>query len=253
VVSAALTGTPTLSKWFAQSAGTQDSGSGSDSRGSSGFSKINSSSELDFFALKAIVENLLDHLHVNRNKVRYSGKGSSLAFFHPAKSAKIIYELAPQAMSSNGSGPTKQSEPVEADLIELGVLGQIHPAIANGADLAEETYLFQLKVDALKRAQEIRKYEAISAAPVVWRDLTVDLPKTVEHAAVSSCINALALPYFKFLELISIFDLNDQDRSLSYRLTFQHPEQTLRNEDVDAQLNSIRAALRSELQASFRA
>lgn len=85
------------------------------------------------------------------------------------------------------------------------------------------------------------------------RDLTVDLDSSVMHGAVESLINSLAKGKLQQTELVSVFCPSDSQRSLTYRLTFQDPQETLTGEAVDVLINKIREELKTQLSASFRA
>ena len=72
------------------------------------------------------------------------------------------------------------------------------------------------------------------------------------HQPVLECIASSAGANLRHTELISIFTPDEKRKSLSYRLTFQHPELTLTNEQVDSDLTKIRQSLTEKLAASFR-
>jgi len=230
-VSGVLTGMRVLSPWADQgAAGSQDNSS-----------SLNTAQTPDFYLAKGVVENTFLHLGINLNRIQFVPSPQAPDCFHPGRTAQIV---ALATSKQNGSQPPH---------LPLGYVGEIHPKVAKDLVLQPETYLFELDVDLLRGLRQISSFAPVPTSPAVSRDLTVDLPKGVSQAAVASCIKASAGENFKMLELISIFALNAETRSLSYRLTFQHAEQTLKSEETDAQLALIRKRLGEALGASFRA
>ena len=88
---------------------------------------------------------------------------------------------------------------------------------------------------------------------MVTRDLTADLPKATEQAAVKQVIAQVGGKLLRKVELVSTFDLSAEQRSLSYRLSFQHPEQTLTAEEIDKTVTKVKEQLARQLSAGFRA
>ena len=188
---------------------------------------------IDFYGSKAVIENLFTALHIPIDSLEYTRTEPTLSLLHPGKSAKII------AKSRDGQ------------IINIGWLGQLHPAHAKEMDLNQETFLFELEIENLKQLHHNPKFETIASLPPINRDLTVDLNKDIDNAAVIKNIEQSATN-LKKLELVSIFPLNDTFKSLSYRLTFQNDNDTLKSEEVEKVLNKVRQNLKEKLSASFR-
>jgi phenylalanyl-tRNA synthetase beta chain len=222
-----LTGNPTVSEWV-EHATTQDhNGAGSKDSASSKTSL--QATTIDFYQTKGIIENMLRRLRVNLGLATFSAGNGAPQVMHPAKSAKVLLQDK-----------------------TLGWLGEIHPNCADKFGLIPETYLFELDMAVLEQFRQPPMFAPIVTSPAAVRDLTVDVPQSVDHASALACIKGAAGPNFQAAELVSKFALARDLQSLSYRLTFQHPEQTLRSEEVDAYLEKIRAALTKQLGGSFR-
>ena len=95
-------------------------------------------------------------------------------------------------------------------------------------------------------------FAEIYTTPVVARDLTVDVGSNVEHASVAKCITTSAGELLKSVELVSVFALSEVQKSLSYRLIYQHKGTTLTADIVEQSLNKVRGVLASQLSATFR-
>ena len=229
-----LTGNLALSRWTEQSNPNEESQNG----GSTSQSETRTSGQpetIDFYIAKGVVENLFNHLRIDNEALRYSLDKDAPPVMHPGKAARITFVC------------TSEKEP-----LHLGWLGEIHPGCADKLGLDFATYLFELDVALLNRFSRAPLFAAIVGSPAISRDLTIDLKNSIDNARALACIKAAAGGNFKRIELISKFPLSNELKSLSYRLTFQHAEQTLRSEEVDTYLEKIRTALKSELGASFR-
>ncbi len=194
----------------------------------------NASSKIDFYTVKGIVENLFQSLYIPIDQIRYSRREEPPPLLHPGKVAKITYESLDQ--------PTT----------DLGWLGQLHPAHVKDMDLDPQTFLFELDVEALKKLRGKSIFTPIAVIPPVVRDLTVDLPSDIENIVVTKYISEAATN-LKNLELVSIFPLSSESKSLSYRLTFQSDADTFKSEEIEQLLNKVRKTLKEKLNASFRA
>ena len=188
---------------------------------------------VDLYTAKGVVENLLDKLSVPNSLWHFARPGKIRPGFHPGRACQLCIEGQPGAQV-------------------LGWLGEIHPDLAHASGLRQSCYLFEFSLDALGRLRQDRKFQEIFPTPAVVRDLTVDLDPSVEHQSVSRCIAASAGENLRQLELVSLFKLTSDKQSLSYRLTFQSPKQTLTNELVEENIQAVRERLAQELSAVFR-
>lgn len=203
--------------------------------------------QLDFYAAKGIVENLLRSIRVPSNRLRFFASSQLPGFLHP-------YRCCHVALAAKDESKTKKDKkPVEhPDLVILGLLGEVHPRYAADNGLRQNSYVFELDLDSLKEQRASVQFEEIPSTPTVVRDLTVDISHEVDHAAVHSCIVASAGKILKELELVSIFQLSAEQKSLSYRLTFQSPGETLTSADADKTIERVRNTLVRQVSANFR-
>ncbi len=188
----------------------------------------------NFYQAKGVLENLLGRFSIEPTNVRFTHLQEAAELFHPGRSCQVLY--------AGQKGQTTV----------LGRLGDLHPAVADRLGLRSATTLFELTLDALMAVATERQFAEIHTTPYVVRDLTADFARTIEHAQVVACITKVAGDNLRALELVSVFTPGESSRSLSYRLTFQNPDQTLTNEEVEKSLAGIRDNLRKELAASFR-
>jgi phenylalanyl-tRNA synthetase beta chain len=152
---------------------------------------------------------------------------------HPGRSCNVVLETA----------KTKQA---------IGHIGEIHPALMGELGLRQNAFLFELNLDALRPYRQETRFTDLPSTPTVLRDLTVDLKLFTNQQLVQKTIRTAAGPYLTGIELISIFPLSEGKESLTYRLSFQHPSETLTNEAIEPVLQGIRESLQSNLGGSFR-
>jgi phenylalanyl-tRNA synthetase beta chain len=218
------------------------------------------SATLDFYTAKGIVENLLDNLGIDLEKVRFFKSDEPNTLLHPAKSCRVAFagRGAKEKVESNRRPIVKetdgQKQPYDPNrnLQLLGWLGEIHPAMADKQGLGSPAYLFELDLDLLKPLRKVNTFKETANTPSVKRDLTVDVAEVVDYAVVHSCITADAGKNLQELELVSTFKPSEGQKSLSFRLRLQDPEKTLTNEEVDALLLRLRKTLTARVGATFR-
>jgi phenylalanyl-tRNA synthetase beta chain len=192
----------------------------------------------DFFMLKGIVQNLLHAMSVPEQNVQFRADPEVPSWYHPSRSAAVEATLY-------GQGKPRT--------VTFGWIGVLHPAVGDTYGLKKGACIFELNLDALKLCAKQRQFEEIYTTPPVVRDLTVDVPKEITHAAVEKCIVKTAGKLLREVELVSTFDLSETQKiSLSYRLIFQDPKTTLTADQVEQTLTTVRAALSKELSATFR-
>ncbi len=186
--------------------------------------------EMDFYYLKGVLETLLDTLNIKKyNMVPESGESS----FHPGRTARV--ELG---------GET------------LGIIGEIHPNVAENYRLPDRVYVMQLDVEMLIRhAGGIKQYSPLPKYPAVERDMAIVVRKDIMAADINRVIRKSA---GTLLESISLFDvyqgsqIKEGFKSMAFSLRFQSPERTLTDEEVNVIHQKIQQALKEHFEAELR-
>lgn len=189
-------------------------------------------SEADFYTAKGVVENLLVDSRLDASKISFEA-GQTAGWFHPNKSCRVLYRQG------------------EATLL-LGFVGEIHPAVIKAYELKKPACAFELDLDKLGALARSHKFSEIYATPQVVRDISADLDNDVQNQAVMECIKHATSDLLRKLELVSTFQLGEDKKSLTYRLTFQHATETLTAEQVEMQMKTVREELAARLDAKFR-
>jgi phenylalanyl-tRNA synthetase beta chain len=141
----------------------------------------------------------------------------------------------------------------------VAMFGQLLPSIAEsrGLPAGEEVYVAEIDMDALAAAASKRELRAQSLPkyPSIVRDVSILVDEALPAAAVRGTIRSAAP---EVLQSIVEFDryqgkgIPEGRTSLSLRLTFRSPERTLTDDEAEAAMNAIVAALEREHGAQRR-
>ncbi len=191
--------------------------------------------ELDFFDVKGVVEALLERLHLSGA----SFEPAEHPTFQPGRTARLVVQ-------DRGG-----------DAVELGVLGELHPAVRDAFDLPpRRVAAAELDLGALlDRVPETWRVEAVSPYPAILQDLAVVVDEDVPAATVQAAISQAGGFLLREVQLFDVYrgePVPAGKKSLAYALTFQAPDKTLRDEIVARQVKGIVRKLEQDLGAEMR-
>jgi phenylalanyl-tRNA synthetase beta chain len=183
----------------------------------------------DFFAIKGCVETLLRDLRVTDVTFASDRENPS---YHPGRCAVI-----------------------RAGATAVGVIGQVHPAVANNYDIGEA---YAAELDFFKllecRAAE-SKYVSLPKFPAVTRDIALVCDTSVTVAALTDCIKRGGGALLREVELFDIYtgsQVPQGKKSVAFSLKLRSDEATLTDADADGTSKKILALLEKELGAVIR-
>ena len=183
-----------------------------------------------FFTMKGAAEALLRELRVEN--VRFLACGADPSY-HPGRCAGVY-----------------------AGEKLLGVMGQIHPAVAANYGVDCELYCAELSFDALLDAQGPgAEYVPLPRFPAVSRDIAVVCKEEVTVGALEDCIRRAG---GKLLREIALFDIyrgqgvTEGSKSIAFSLTLRSDERSITAAEADEELQDVLAALEKELGAVLR-
>jgi phenylalanyl-tRNA synthetase beta chain len=181
---------------------------------------------LDFYDAKGIVEGLFGQLGIGVSFEAGSDEG-----LHPFKQAAVIV---------GGK--------------RLGVVGELHPKVADAFEINGEVYLFEIDLSALLPfTTEHKMFQPISRFPAVVRDMALVVDAGVTNAQIQKIMRG-----FPLVIEVSLFDLYSGEqlptgkKSLAYRITYQSPKHTLTDDEVNRVQKQILDKLVKELGATLR-
>jgi phenylalanyl-tRNA synthetase beta chain len=166
----------------------------------------------DFFDLKGIVEMLLEGLSLPKP----SFGSSSLANFHPGRQALIC-----------------------VGGLEVGVVGEIHPATLRLAAIQQPLLFAELNLDdLLHQRQRLTSASAPPLYPSSERDWTITLPEGRAVGDVFKAIQAIPSQLLQKVTLLSIYrgdTLNANEKNVTFRFLYRDERKTLSDERVEAE------------------
>ena len=183
--------------------------------------------ESNFFDAKGVVESVLDSLGVGN----LDFKEIQIPYLQPGQAAWVM------------AGETS-----------LGVVGTIHPGLKDRYRVKGWAGMFELDLHHLASVETRRTYSSIPQYPRVLRDLAVVVKSSIPSNEMEAYIFSAA----QDLASVELFDLYqgkgvpEDSRSVAWSLTFQSSERTLTDDEVDASMNKIIAALEKNFGAKLR-
>ena len=138
----------------------------------------------------------------------------------------------------------------------LGVIGQIHPAVAANYDVDCELYCAELSFDALLEAQGPgAEYSPLPRFPAVSRDIAVVCKEEVTVGALEACIRKAGGKLLRGVELFDIYrgqGVAQGSKSAAFSLTLRSDERSITAAEADEEIQDVLTALEKELGATLR-
>ncbi|MDQ6693667.1 MAG: phenylalanine--tRNA ligase subunit beta, partial [Chloroflexota bacterium] len=185
---------------------------------------------LDFFDAKGVVEEMLSQMHME--SVEWLRADAPL--FHPGRSALL-----------------------RAGDYDLGIVGELHPAVAREWDLPTgRVCAWDIDIEAIIEAQEERiLYRAVSPHQPVRQDMAFVVESSVPAATVAEAIRKAAGGAAAEVSLFDIYTgkpVPEGQRSLAFAVTFSVADKPLTEEDVARIRRRIEGYLDREIGAKLR-
>ncbi len=184
----------------------------------------------DFFTMKGAVESILRDLRIADAGFRACQDDPS---YHPGRCAGVY-----------------------AGEKLLGVVGQIHPAVAANYDVDCELYCAELSFEALLEAQGPgAEYHPLPRFPAVSRDIAVVCGEEVTVGALEACIRKAG---GKLLRDVALFDIYrgqgvaEGSKSVAFSMTLRADDRSITASEADGEVKDILTALEQELGATLR-
>jgi phenylalanyl-tRNA synthetase beta chain len=186
--------------------------------------------DVDFYTLKGMIQELLDVLGINN--VEYYPDKSNPAF-HPGRTAQLMLEGK-----------------------NIGVMGEIHPAVAQEFEAPERTYIAEIEMKPLiDNTSMIKEYKQLPRYPAIARDIALLVKDEILVVEIENIIKQKS---GKILEEIKLFDVYKGKqvpeglKSVAYSIVFRGENRTLKDEEVNSVMKDILGELKTKLGAKLR-
>lgn len=181
---------------------------------------------VDFYVVKGIVEELLDYLGYNG---RYTiNVGNVPNELHPGVSAVI-----------NMQGK------------DIGIIGKLHPSITK-----DDVYVFEINLDKLlsNRTSNI-KFKEVPKFLGMEKDVAFIVKKDITNKEIMEVIKKSGGKLLTSIELFDLYEgdkISEDEKSLAYKLKFQDPSRTLTEEEVTKVFEKIISDVETKINAKLR-
>ena len=186
--------------------------------------------EMNFFRIKGWVEELCSGLGID--KLHFAAERENQSY-HPGRCAKVW------------CGETY-----------IGILGQIHPAVAANYGVDAEMYCAELSFDALHSLRGgIPVYKPLPRFPAVTRDIAVVCGAEIPVGDMVDHIMAEGGQYLKGCRIFDVYTghhIAEGKKSVAFSLTMRADDQTLTDDHAEETVKKVLAALKRKFGASIR-
>lgn len=193
--------------------------------------------EDDFYTLKGVVENLLSKLKLGSRTEFETLENCSL--LHPGRSVQI---------KLLGKTPTV-----------AGILGQLHPELAEKCKFNQPVYFFEIDLELLLKSLSyaLPKFKPLPQFPAAARDIAFIIPENIACFDITKKIKkASSGGLFKKSDVFDLYKgehVPEGSKSMAFRITLQDKEATLTDEKIDTEIQKIRDGLKKAYpEISFR-
>ena len=184
----------------------------------------------DFFSMKGEIDALLAALNIPAATYVRSSDDPS---YHPGRCAEL--RIGGQ---------------------KVGVLGQIHPLVAETYGIGADVYCAELDFALLQTmADGERVFHPLPKFPAVTRDLALVCDEAVTVGALEACITASAGKLLRQIDLFDIYrgpGIEAGKKSVAFSLELRADDRTLTDDDSVGVVNKVLEKLESELHAKLR-
>lgn len=185
--------------------------------------------DCDFFTAKGMVEQLLDTLFISN----YEFEASSNEYaYHPGRCAHIMI-----------------------DNTVIGVIGEIHPKVAENYGINERILCFTLDVDSLfTHTRTNATYTPLPKFPAVTRDLALICDEAIPVRILEKAITKGAGNLLETIQLFDVYQgeqIENGKKSVAFNIVLRSAENTLAEEQVNSTMKKVMKEL-EKVGASLR-
>ncbi|MBP5092585.1 MAG: phenylalanine--tRNA ligase subunit beta [Abditibacteriota bacterium] len=188
-----------------------------------------SAADADFFMCKGLTENLFADLGIKN--VKYIA--AKAPAYHPTRCAAIY-----------------------VGDVKLGVVGEVAPDTCRFFDVSGRPCAFELDFDAIRSVTpEIIRHSELSRYPGSYRHIAVVAEEKYKVGEILAAINAVneeLVESVKFIDIYRGVPIESGKKSVTFAFVFRSLKGTLKDEEVNAALENIKAELVKRFDCTFR-
>ncbi|MGM0365425.1 MAG: phenylalanine--tRNA ligase subunit beta [Actinomycetota bacterium] len=184
----------------------------------------------DFYDLKGILEYL-----VNRYwpKEDLNIKQKEFGFFHPVISGVI----------SVGE-------------MDMGIAGKIHPNLLERLEIGKDIYYAEINLDKfIGNIKAEKQFEPVPVYPSIDVDIAIVVDEKIGNRQIEEAIWEAGSDMLKEVRLFDLYkgkQIEEGQKSMAYSLTFREEERTLKDREVEIEVERIVSSLSKKFNARLR-
>ncbi len=186
------------------------------------------------------------------NETFFTLKGELEAIFAGLRLEKTSYT----AVKDNPSYHPGRCAKVTIGGMEVGVMGQVHPLVAQNYGIDADVYCAEINFTKLMLCQlPDATYTPLPKYPTVSRDLALVCDESVTVAQVEEVISTAAGKLLRDVKLFDIYrgvGVTEGKKSMAFSLELRADDRTLTDTDSEAVVAKVLAALKEKLDAVLR-
>ena len=179
-------------------------------------------------------------------------KGELEAIFAGLRLHKASYT----AVKTNPSYHPGRCAAVSIDGEEVGIIGQVHPAVAKNYGIDADVYCCEVSfTKLLNHLLPDATYTPLPKYPTVTRDLALVCDEAITVAEAENVITAAAGKLLRGVKLFDIYrgtGVPEGKKSMAFSLELRADDRTLTDSDSEAVVTKVLAALKEKLNATLR-
>lgn len=186
----------------------------------------------DFYDLKGATEALLQGLHI-----------------HDAEFSAIVPDNTRFNFLKKGHGAF-----ISAQGHVLGSIGELSAATLKNFGLKQTAFVLELMIDNLKACvTPVQYHNNVTRFPSTARDITLIVAKNLPAAQMLEFIQNSKTRFMESAEVVAVFEgekIPEGQKSISFRMHYRSPNQTLEDGDVNPVHEKLGKKLRQEFNAA---
>ena len=186
------------------------------------------------------------------NETFFTLKGELEAIFAGLRLEKARYE----AVKDNPSFHPGRCARISIGGVDVGVMGQVHPLVAQNYGIDTDVYCAELNFSQMMQLQlPDATYTPLPKYPTVSRDLALVCDEAVTVAQAEDVITAAAGKLLRNVKLFDIYrgvGIAEGKKSMAFSLELRADDRTLTDTDSEAVVNKVLEALKEQLDAVLR-
>ena len=186
------------------------------------------------------------------NETFFTLKGELEAIFAGLRLEKASYS----AVKDNPSYHPGRCAKVTIGGMEVGVMGQVHPLVAQNYGIDVDVYCAEINFTKLMLCRlPDATYTPLPKYPTVSRDLALVCDESITVAQAEEVITAAAGKLLRDVKLFDIYrgvGIPEGKKSMAFSLELRADDRTLTDTDSEAVVSKVLAALKEKLDAVLR-